>query len=796
MRERLRKIIISALVVTLMLPIGTMVGSTDKETDSQAEKSTSSATVSSATDDLPAKVTDEQALKTCKKAAEAGNLELWYDEENERVCLIDKTTSTPNYWWSTPINALADDTPLGKTSRGDSYMKDTQRQQLNSGLALEYGDQAKRTTSPLYSGIESRTRDICKTTMKATSNGVSFTYDFTDGFTIPVEYTLSEDSLKVSCDTTKIKEDNISVEDGKVLTQISLTPSFGAAPTTDINGKKVNGYMIVPDGSGAVIEYNNGKSSYSSSYSQKVYGRDYTIVPLTASKITEQAYMPVAATVSGNKALVAVATSGDANVSVNAQVSGQNNQTYNNVYFDFEVRTSDDFYLSGESDPLKVFQEGNIAQDEISVTYYPIAKDNDVNYADCAKVYRNYLIENKGLTSKVKENESNFYVDLYGGVIMQKSILGLPFNLKTSVTSFDQAKTILEKLQDNGVTDIVANYNDWTDKSIGKKISTKAKPAGTLGGKNDFEDLMSFAESNGIRIYPALDNMEMESSSWGYWTFSSTATRVSNAYSRQTQYNPAFGVDSGVAPALLTPTVYSKVFDEITSSYKEEELKNISFGGFSSKLVSDFSAKNFASRQDTMNIIVKGYEMANNDVGSILADGANSYIIPYVDHITNIPVNSSGFNIVDYDIPFYQMVVHGYVPYATQAINKSSNSEETFLLALAYGSALHYDMLYEQSSKLSDTSYSDLYYANYEGWIDTAAAESKAAKQVLSAVSNKVITNYQIDRQNNILTTTYGSEDGTAAESTVKVDLNNGKVSIDGADVDVSQVIKEGGAQG
>ena len=796
MRERLRKIIISALVVTLMLPIGTVVGSTDEETDTGAETSTSSSSVSSAADDLPAKVTDEQALKTCKKAAQSGNLELWYDEENERVCLIDKSASTPVYWWSTPINALADDTPLGKNSRGFTYMKDTQRQQLNSGLAIEYGDKAKRTTSPLYSGIETRTRDVCKTTMKATSNGVAITYEFTEGFTIPVEYTLSDDSLRVSCDTKKIKEKDISAESGKVLTQISLTPSFGAAPTTDLNGKKVDGYVIVPDGSGAVIEYNNGKSSYSSSYSQKIYGRDYTTVPLTASKTTEQAYMPVAASVSGNKALVAVATSGDANVSVNAQVSGQNNQTYNNVYFEFEVRTSDDFYLSGESDPLKVFQDGKIVQDEIAVTYYPIAKKDEVNYADCAKVYRNYLIKNKGLTSKVKENESNFYVDLYGGVIMQKSILGIPFNLKTSVTSFKQAQTILDKLQDNGVTDIVANYNDWTDKSIGKKISTKAKPSGILGGRNDFDDLMSFAESNGIKVYPSLDNMEMESSSWGYWTFSSTATRVSNAYSRQIQYNPAFGVSTGVAPALLTPTVYSKVFNEITSSYKEENLKNISFGGFSSKLVSDFSAKNFASREDTMNTIIEGYEKANNDVGSILADGANAYLLPYVDHITNIPVNSSGFNIVDYDIPFYQMVVHGYVPYATQAINKSSNSEETFLLALAYGSSLHYDMLYEQSSKLSDTSYSDLYYANYEGWLDTAAAESKAAKQVLNAVSNKVITNYEVDRQNNILTTTYGSEDGTAKETVVRVDLNNGKVSIDGTDVDVSQVIKEGGAQG
>lgn len=791
MHERFKKAIISALVVAMMLPVGTLVGSTDDENDTSTQASTSSSS-----NDLPAKITDEQALKSCKKAVEKGNLELWYDEENKRVCLVDKTTSTTNYWWSSPINVMADDTALGMTSRGPSYMKDTQRQQLNSGLAIEYGDQSKRTTSPLYSAVSSGSREVCETTMEATSNGVAITYDFKDGFTIPVEYILNEDSLTLSCDTTKIVEDNTSTEDGKVITQISLAPSFGAAPTTNLDGKQVDGYMIVPDGSGAVIEFNNGKSSYSSSYSQPVYGRDYTTVPLTAPKTTEQAYMPVFATVNGNSGLVGIATSGDANVSVNAQVSGQNNQTYNNVYFEFEVRTSDDFYLSGEANPLKVFQKGDIAQEKIAVTYYPISKEEDVNYADCAKVYRNYLIQNKGLTSKVKENESSLYVDLYGGVKMQKSILGIPFNLKTSITSFNQAQTILQKLQDNGVTDIVANYNDWTDKSIDKKISTSADPSGTLGGDDDFDDLMSYAESNGIQIYPSLDNMQMENSSWGYWTFTNTATRVSNSYSRQTQYNPAFGVDSGVAPALLTPTVYSKVFDEIVSSYKEEELKNISFGGFSSKLVSDFSVKNFSSREDTMNTIIEGYKTANEEVGSVLADGANAYILPYVDHITNIPVNSSGFNVVDYDIPFYQMVVHGYVPYSTQAINKSSNSEETFLLALAYGSSLHYDMLYEQSSKLSDTDYDDLYYANYEGWLETAAAESKAAKQVLNAVSNKVITNFEIDRDNNVLTTTYGSEDGSAEESVVKVDLKNGTVSIDGTDVDVSEIIKEGGLQG
>ena len=152
MHDKFKKVIISALVVAMMLPIGTITGSTDDENNTKVTTSSSK--------ELPAKITDEQALKTCKKAAEAGKLELWYDDQNNRVCLLDKTASQPSYWWSSPINVLADDTSLGFTSIVNSFMKDTQRQQLNSGLAVEYGDQAKRTTSPLYSAVASSTRKV------------------------------------------------------------------------------------------------------------------------------------------------------------------------------------------------------------------------------------------------------------------------------------------------------------------------------------------------------------------------------------------------------------------------------------------------------------------------------------------------------------------------------------------------------------------------------------------------------------------------------------------------------------
>lgn len=82
-----------------------------------------------------------------------------------------------------------------------------------------------------------------------------------------------------------------------------------------------------------------------------------------------------------------------------------------------------------------------------------------------------------------------------------------------------------------------------------------------------------------------------------------------------------FGVaEKGVSPALIAPNVYTKIFDEMTESYKDNSLKTIGFGDYSTKLVSDHSKKDPYSREKTMETVVAGYEKASEEVGSILAD--------------------------------------------------------------------------------------------------------------------------------------------------------------------------------
>ena len=193
-----------------------------------------------------------------------------------------------------------------------------------------------------------------------------------------------------------------------------------------------------------------------------------------------------------------------------------------------------------------------------------------------------------------------------------------------------------------------------------------------------------------------------------------------------------------------------------------------------------------------MNILIDGYKRAKEEIGSVICDGANAYLIPYASQITDIPVYSSGYNLVDYDIPFYQMVVHGYVPYATKAINASSSTGETFMLALAAGSAVHYDMTYVESSELQDTAYNDLYYTNYEGWLEMSANQYKIANELLAPVSDMIISKYEISEDGNVFTTTY-TKDGK--DVVVEVDKANMTAKCNGKTIDLADAI-EGGAEG
>lgn len=760
MQKRIKKLIACLCCLAMMIPLCAIPASSDSEPAAE-ESSSSDGDAPAGEDDYAMDedeplITDEQAMAEMKLAVENDKLALWYNDKDITLALVDKNTG--EIWWSNPINA---DASAGKAA---------QKQELKSGMTLIFGEPAARRTTQSHSKAKSTAK------MKATATGLEVSYEFSQAeITIPVVYTLHDDYMSLNVVTKDIDEKTAS----KIVTNMAFMSAFGAADMEE------EGYFVIPDGSGAVINFNNNKAGYRV-YKGKVYGRDITAVNTTKPTMSKQIYLPMYGIVKGDSGMMVVADKGDTCASINAYVAGQKKTSYNSCYFDFEIRTSDEYLMGGEANPLKVFEKRGILVPEIEVRYYPVSNSDksDVDYADIAATYRNYLKTSQGVEKSPAAGSSALYMDFYGATMKRETVLGFPVTMQHKTTSFSDAKNILEQLKALGVDNMVVNYNQWTAADIKEKVADKAKPASVLGGKSDFDALMDYAKSNNITVYPAVDNLTFKSGS-GYFTMTDTAIRVSNAYSRQIEYDLAHGTENKFykAMSLLSPRKYAKMFTNLSKSYSKYGLDTISLGSTTTAIYGDYGKKSTSREMFKYNL--QGYmEELKGSVPSILADGANAYVLKYVDHVSNVPLNSSKFDVFDGDIPFYQIVMSGLKPVSTTAVNGDAQIADLVLRAIACGSNLRFDFTAETADELKDTRYDVLYYSNYKYWLEDTAGCYKFAEEALSQTAGAEITEYNILSDGEI-ETVYSNGVKTV------VDLNDRTVTVNGKTISIYDYVGE-----
>jgi hypothetical protein len=687
----------------------------------------------------------KEAWSCVRLAAENERLALYVDDDTAVLALENKENGF--IWWSSPLNA-----------NRDTEAAEVKTAELQSSMVLTYGDTDSFTVTNL------RSRSAASVQVTDLENGVKITYRYEKcGITVPVSYTLCEDYLSVSVECDEIEES--MADEGKKATQLTLLGSFGAASSQE------DGYFVLPDGCGALVYFNNGKEN-AKSYSQPVYGRDITDVPVVKPAVTEEIYMPVYGIVREDNAMAVVIAEGDGNATLNCSVSGQSLSSYNLCSFSFRLRGSDTYLMAGnDGSSLTVFESGDIKTERITLRYYPIAKQG-ADYTDVANTYRSYLLGDGGVTAKASSDTASLYLSLYGGTMKSRSILGIPVSVKNAVTGYDEAQEIVSSLVDAGVDDMVVIYNAWTDAGISGKVDMLAGASGTLGGYNDFQELTEYLEEQNIAFYPAVNNKTF-SSGGGYNTYRDTAIRISGSYSRQLTYSYPYGVqDTSVKTrALLSPDCFTEIYRNIASRYAQKGLTGVSLGEMTSTLWGDYGKKSM-SRDDTEAVLKNSYADIADAGLSLLADGCAAYAFPYADRISSVPLQSSGFDLFDADIPFYQLVMHGILPLAGTAINGSTDINDAFLKCIAAGCNPSFDMIYAEADDLKDTELDVYYYAHYAYWTDTAAAQYRLADKILSTVSDCTITAYV--REGDISVTTY--DNGTE----ITVDYETETITVNG----------------
>lgn len=689
--------------------------------------------------------------------AENDNFQLLANEDG-KVAVVSKITGTT--WHSNPLAADPKAAGINKTN-------------MNSQLYITYASEAGKTTTK-----NSTTDCVNKKwlTYEGVENGIRFNYDFqVAGILIPLEYVLEEDGLRVSVIVDEVQEGS----KGQMLTEVSILPFFGAMSTDS------NGYTLVPDGSGALIYHNNEKAIYGA-YKQQVYGRDRALVIDTLLVQEETARLPVFGITNRSSGFLAVIEDGDSVATVNAMTSGTIN-SYNNVYASFRFRpyTMGTFYQGntyahdgvGDSQQTLMLPSVQPVNLDYAIKYFLLEKEN-LSYVDMAQTYRDYLIAEEGLTSRVSPDSAPMYVELLGGITKEDVVLGVKIPVLQKLTTFDEAQTILTSLMDGGVDDVVVKYAGWQKGGIESEIPAQITFEGKLGGKKGYEALKSFADENGVELFMDFDVLNFYESGNGFSTFTDSVQTIEKTptYLYNYNYNTLQKYNEG-RWRLLTPRLAVAAVDKALADQEALLGAAVSLSTLGEMVYSDFTNKsNGLDCANTRQLWTEAFQLADERTEQLMTDGGNAYSLPYVSHVYSAPLDCTMYDIQDEAVPFFQIVLHGYVSYSTEPLNLSSNPQRMVLKAVETGSSLSACLMAAENHVLADTNYVSVYSGNYETWIPTLTEAYARVSGVLSEVADAVIVGHE-RLQTNVYRTDYSN--GTV----VYVNYGAKPVEIDGQTV-------------
>lgn len=588
-------------------------------------------------------------------------------------------------------------------------------------------------------------------------------------FTVPVEYSLDKDQLVVKVAASEIKETKTYP-----IASMSVLKYFGAA------GTDKEGYIFVPDGSGALIRLNSKKLS-AEPYNLPVYGPDQTYDVKEKIQYNETSRLPVFGLKQNDHAFIGVIESGDALANVTADISGRY-ESYNSVSSKFQM-TAMDFYTltSGtKSSSVPMFQR-NTYQGDIQLRYsFLSGKDSD--YVGMAARYRDYLVGKFNLKPLDASSKAPFMLEVEGAFRKKKSFLGIPYESTEALTRYDEAVKLLEALKERGVSDVDLRYVGWFNSGIRHSSPDDISLIGGLGGKSDFNELTDYAKKNGIGFYPDVAFLEKYKGTKGAAYF------LDRRRAEIDEYNPVMYVKDTAkfSHYVLSPSALPGQVDGFLSDFADFGVDGVSLRDMGDGVNSDFDADQPIGRQDALNTIVAETAKIKKNVGKMMVSGGNAYTLPYANAIVGAPTKSSRMNITDEDVPFYQIALHGYFDIAGAPFNMDQyqNPRLSMLKALETGSNVYFEWYYNEPAAVKDTAYNDLYALHFEDWIDEAADVYKQASVVLNKVRNQPIVSHT--QSGWVTQTTFA--DGTK----VIVNYGNEPITVEGVRIE-AQSYKVGG---
>lgn len=530
---------------------------------------------------------------------------------------------------------------------------------------------------------------------------------------IPVEYYLDGDELMVNLDTSMIETDK-----EHPINNIQLLPYF-LNSSSAIEGEE--GYMFIPDGSGALIYLDSTKNK-EYHYQAAYYGGDKLVNAKSYSSVNNQMQMPVLGMKTSGHTIFGVIEEGAEVATLDAYVSGtDNSEPFSKMKLSFEIQTQQVMSSGAKnsSGDFNLYRASSDVYDEnITLRYFWLG--SEAGYVQMAQCYADYLEEKGVLTEKAKEEDPPFFVEFLGTTDKTQYMLGIPYEGTQALTTFKQAREMLEDMTGQGVKNVKLIYSGIVNGGINQRsLANGVKFAPGLGGSSDFKSLKTYADSIGTTIFPNLllqtaNTRAKLSNELLAWNIINERAQIYkfDHIKHQIDETDAFPV------YLINPNA----LDSYLKKAKDSFTGQLGLNNMASEDLYTFISTNYGDGQVSPST---GADMMENAV-SQFAEGMSLLLsnpivdaFAYADYIMDIPVEDSGMRVLDASVPFVGMVLDGHLQYSAESSNRESTDVYLNILhAIESNAQPKFTLMYENSSLLTGTEQEHYFAVDYTYWKD------------------------------------------------------------------------------
>ena len=684
--------------------------------------------------------------------AENNKLALYFKSKTFGIAVYDKTNG---YTW------------LSTYERAHEFVNTAAVQnKIDSGITLEYYSVDSKgviKSAEIYYCSKSNNKSIGANTVTKVNNGFDANVNFASyGISFKVEIRLEDDKLKVSVPYESITEVTVGTLNPKdyKLKSITLFPYLGS------ENYEINGYSFIPDGSGALIRYNDHKSS--TAYIKKLYGDDYSFTDYpSSSNIKENGVLslPIFGVNHGyNQAgFLCEVEDGYGSVELHSYPYMYSLIPVNTSFFKYYVK--DTFSVKMSTSTMVLLNEDPYPSDY--KLCYTFLNGNDANYVGMANAYRKSL----GLDKEVQiDNNIPLRLEILG-LDYKPGLFGKNY---VKMTSFNEALNIIKDLEANNVKNFNITYLGWNRGGYFTKGATNVKVASLLGGKSKLKKLTDYINEKGYdidyTINPYVSN--------NYGAGSKNVKKIGLSPFEVTQKSSLEQIGYYVLPTELSKLISkkAKAFNRLNITSLKLDNLNVAYS---------YRYKSNAVYRTQM-IDEVANELSKIEGYKISAEKPNSYLLKYLTNYYNAFYESNKFIYETDSVPFMSILLSGIVNQYMPNINYISDYDLAILRMIEYNIYPSFIITHEEAYDLRYTNYEYLNSTQYDLWKDLMIKMYTYTNDALSNVigANLVAHSY-VDK--GVSKCMYSN--GVV----IYVNYNNKNVNVDGVNLSPYSYLVKGG---